>query len=208
MDIEKIKENYSKKHTEDLLLLLTDLSSLRSEILPILEQELISRGNTDDALVITNFLESQKQEQKKLEFEISNIYAYIGNQLNQGNSLDKVRRTLDKNGIQLFEILNNKADSEKMIIDYKEYLKTNGVTNDEIENHISFIHQEIEQLRFDLGRKGSVNSILGAVILVVGILLTISTITDEYSSFSPKIGISLIIIGMIMASRGFLQKKA
>lgn len=208
MDIEKIKENYSKKHTEDLLLLLTDLSSLRSEILPILEQELISRGNTDDALVITNFLESQKQEQKKLEFEISNIYAYIGNQLNQGNSLDKVGRTLDKNGIQLFEILNNKADSEKMIIDYKEYLKTNGVTNDEIENHISFIHQEIEQLRFDLGRKGSVNSILGAVILVVGILLTISTITDEYSSFSPKIGISLIIIGMIMASRGFLQKKA
>lgn len=214
MDIESLRKNYATKQTEDLLRLLNNLESLEPDAISVLEEELNYRGLKDEAEKIDFFFEEEKQKiveevaiQKEVEFEEQNVYALMGSFLNNGDSLELAWHHLKEKDINLFQLLNNKPQSDKMLSEYVHKLKDQGYEQSAIDDHLSNIYMGLEQLKMELGKKGFANVVLGNIFLILGTLLFLANLVSSGRSLPIHLAIGFLAIGIVFRSRGVKQRK-
>ena len=116
---EKIKENYSKLSEDELLKIVNEISSLRKDVIPILQDELKNRNLTDGLEKINNYLLKEVSKKPDDNFDPQK---YIEEQLKKGYSLETIKHQLDHMNINMFEVIRNKRNDEKFI---KQYIITN-----------------------------------------------------------------------------------
>jgi len=116
---EKIKENYSKLSDDELLKIVNEISSLRKDVIPILQDELKNRNLTDGLEKINNYLLKEVSKKPNDNFDPQK---YIEEQLKQGYSLETIKHQLNHMNINMFEVIRNKRNDEKFI---KQYIITN-----------------------------------------------------------------------------------
>ncbi len=117
MDIKTIRENYKKMSIEELTKLVAEIKTLRPEAILFLQQELISREETQKALNITNYLLS-------IKYHISEsvLFDYITKLKKKGfseNEIDKdleEKHGIDKNYSHLIKSNLNSKGKENIII--------------------------------------------------------------------------------------------
>ncbi|KZS40296.1 hypothetical protein AWE51_04895 [Aquimarina aggregata] len=117
MDIKTIRENYKKMSIEELTKLVAEIKTLRPEAILFLQQELISREETQKALNITNYLLS-------IKYHISEsvLFDYITKLKKKGFSETEIDKDLeekhgiDKNYSQLIKSNLNSKGKENIII--------------------------------------------------------------------------------------------
>jgi hypothetical protein len=209
-DLRNIEENYTRMSIEELRRLTTKPHELRLEVIPILQQELLNRGQNKDAMSLTDFLVKSKAKPRFSEMSIIELKQLIGDRLDSGESIESIKIDLKDDGIDIFDIINDDNKLKEKAFDYITHLKQQGLKEKEIDEKLketfSIGEEDSETLKIQLKKKGNQNLILGYSISIIALLLIVISLSVGRSVTVAGVVILAISIGRVIKGHEQLKK--
>jgi hypothetical protein len=192
MNIEEIANNYKKLPTYKLSELAKDPDGLSTEVIPVLQRELLSRGEQDDALKLTEYLiEIQKQPLKHEDFQQE-----IKDRLAAGETLESIALKFKENGVDVYDEIAKEGQLQENTFDYILSLREKGISEEEIhqklQHDLSLSESEVEIVKQKLRRKGKINIVVGWSATVITVIITILSLAV---GGGPGVG-AIILLGI------------
>lgn len=206
-DISLVADHYKTLQTAELIEIARDPAGLRPEIIPVLQKELITRNQPDEALLLSDFLLNGPSKLKRLSTEA--LQQLINQRLGAGEPLESIKIDLQDNGINIFDVINNESKEKNKTFEYMIAMKEQGLNgkelNDKLQETFAIQEEESEILKMQLKKKGQRNMIIGwSIVVIVSIFMLISAGMDRY----PGIGAILLFgIGIWRIIEGKRQSK-
>ena len=180
-DLKDIQENYKKMSIEKLIDLTIKPEGLRLEIIPILQQELISRGKTEAAMSLSEFLVRPKEKSRFRKLSEVDLKKLIKERLDSGESIESIKIDLKDDGVDFFNFINNDDKLKDQAFDFITDLKKNGVGDKEINQKLnetfSLEKQEAEILKVQLRKRGRQKINSGYFLLIIGLILIVGSLS-------------------------------
>lgn len=176
-DISLIADHYKTLHTAELIEIASDPASLRHDIIPILQKELINRNEHEAALQLSHYLVHGPGRLKGLNPE--QLQELINQRLDAGEPLDSIKTDLRDNGIDIFDIINHGSKHKDKTFDYIMALKEKGLDdhaiNDKLQETFSLQESESEILQQQLKSKGRRNQVIGwSIVAAICIIMLVA----------------------------------
>lgn len=172
-EIAKIAEHYKSAPTFKLTRLAENPDGLPGEVVPVLQKELLGRGEQEAALKLTEYLIHVKEQEKPLTAEQAR--AEIMERLKAGESMESIALKFKENGVDVFEELNREVKSQENTFDYIISLKQKGLTEEALDQKLitdlSIDQQQVDVLKEKMRKNGSANITIGLVVTSVTLLL-------------------------------------
>jgi hypothetical protein len=177
MNIDEVTEHYKTSPTFKLQRLAQNPDGLPLELVPILQKELLSRGEQEDALRLTEYLINSSKEDKVLSKE--ELRQEVDDRLKKGESLESIALKFKENGVDLFEQVEEEGKLQESVFDYILSLNEQGVPDEAIQEKLkenfSMSEAEVEIIKAKLRRKGRNNLVVGySLIVVIGLLMILA----------------------------------
>jgi hypothetical protein len=209
-NLDLVVQHYKRISTEELVLIASSPSSLEIEIIPYLQSELLTRGQKEEALLLSQYLiqstEIKKTYQDYTKEELNKI---IADRIDSGEPLESIKIDLKENGIDIFKTLETEQIIENKKMEYLSSLRNENFEEKEIEEKMKSTfgvsETETNQLKIQLRKKGRQNIIFGTSLVVIMSLLTLGAFAAGGSVGIA--GILLIGVGVWKISEGKRQKK-
>ncbi|TRX58429.1 hypothetical protein FNH22_13875 [Fulvivirga sp. M361] len=206
-NIDEIKKNYAQFSTDKLLLIVKDIDSLRPELIPVLQSELIKRGETEATMKITEHLVNEKEKSDYLNsFDVEK---FVQEQLDSGETIENIKLRLDDLGVNMHEILDQEQKSQELILDYITTKKEEGTSKENIEKDLkenfNVDAPTSQLLDAKLRRKGKMNLVVGYTLVITMSIFVVLALAAE-----ARIGFGALIlagIGVWKISEGMKQRK-
>jgi hypothetical protein len=205
-NIEAVENYYKEAPTLELIEIAQNPHTLRKEIIPVLQRELLVRNENEAALGLSEFL--VQQNEPKLETP-EQIDAYIQKRLDSGAPLENIRIDLKEKGVTSFGILEQNEVKQEAIIDYVSTLKEQGATNAEIieklETNLDIKPEELTVIQAKMYKKGTLNLVIGyTIVILLGGLGLVTLMVGRGMSIASII---LIGIGLWRITEGYKLRK-
>lgn len=204
-DLQEIEENYKAMSTTKLKTLAQKPQDLRIEVLPLLQQELLARGENTDAMSITQYLVQAKQANPTANLSSDDLKQLIKDRLSAGESLESI--TTDNQGINIFTIIDNDNKLKEKAFSYISSLKDQGLHDEELDaklrETLTITQTQLDMLKAELKARAHKNLVMGYVIVGVALLLILISML---AGGNVTIGAVLIfIIGVVKLIQGYEQ---
>jgi hypothetical protein len=175
VDIHEIAANYKSFPTYRLTNLADNPEGLPLELIPVLQKELLARGEHEDALKLSQYLiDSQKQDQKLTREELQEE---VRHRLAAGEPIESIALKFKENGIDVFKELEADDQVQENTFSYILSLKEKGVAEEEIneklQTNFSLSEEEVDIVKQKLKTKGRLNLVVGYFFTVVILILFI-----------------------------------
>lgn len=207
--IEEIEENYQKMYVGELIELTKNPKYLRLDAIPVLQKELIKRGQHEEALHLTDFLIGSDSKARYRKMSDEELTQMIKDRIESGDSLEKIKLDLKEVGINMFDIMNKDHDLNEQRLDYITYLKQEGLSENQIDEKLKdtllMDTKDSEMLKVELKKKGKQNIIMGYTFTIVAAFLILVSF-----SLGGRVtigGIGVLSVGVWMISKGYDQRK-
>ncbi len=191
IDIEVIRKNYSKFSDDKLIKIVSEINSLRKEVIPILQNELIKRDLSIQIEIVNNYIINQlsnkeEEEEEECTDKKINYKIFIGELLKQKVSFENIKNQL--NEINILEIFESQDDMF-FLEDYIEYQRKKGKTVTEIarefKENLNIPYEVTSSYCRELSRKMERRISIGVGIFFVALIMFIlSFIKDETISIT------------------------
>jgi hypothetical protein len=175
VDIHEIAANYKSFPTYRLTNLADNPEGLPLELIPVLQKELLARGEHEDALKLSQYLiDSQKQDQKLTREELQEE---VRQRLAAGEPIESIALKFKENGIDVFKELE--ADDQvqentfSYILSLKEKKMAEEEINEKLQTNFSLSEEEVDIVKQKLKSKGRLNLVVGYFFTVVILILFI-----------------------------------
>lgn len=139
IDLKDIQENYKRMPLEKLIMLANNPKELELEAIGILQQELLNRNQTKEALSFTEFLINRKKENSIGNMSMPELKQLIKDRLESGEPIENIKIDLKEEGIDIFDIVNSDNKLKEKAFDYILHLKENGNNDNEIDKKLKEI---------------------------------------------------------------------
>src|SRR6187455_746903 len=126
-DLRDIEENYKRMTDEKLIQLTMTPQDLRLEVIPILQQELLNRGQHQAAISLTGFLVKSKEKPRFSEMTVVELKQLVNERLESGESIESIKLHLKDDGVNIFDVLNDDMELQEKAFDYITHLKEQGL---------------------------------------------------------------------------------
>lgn len=170
-----IADNYKSTATFKLVRLAENPAGLPGDIIPVLQKELLSRGEQDAALKLTEYLVQLKESEQPLTPEQAR--AEIEERLRAGESMESIALKFRESGVDVFAELNREVIVQENTFDYIMALKQKGLTDEALDQKLitdlAIDQKEVDVLKEKMRKNGSANVTMGIAITVVTLLLMI-----------------------------------
>lgn len=208
-NLKDIQENYESKNVEDLIHLALNPQELRLEVIPILQKELLNRGQTEEAMSLTDFLVKAKEKPRFSDLPKAELRKLIKDRLATGEPMESIKIDLKDDGVNIYEIINNDHKLKEKAYNYITHLKEQGLEEEEIDEKLketlSIEKEDTEMLKIQLKKSGKKNLIFGYTISIIALLLlTIALGTGGSVGFGA---IFVLGFGVWTISKGYEQIK-
>lgn len=208
-NLKDIQENYESKNVEDLIHLALNPQELRLEVIPILQKELLNRGQTEEAMSLTDFLVKAKEKPRFSDLPKAELRKLIKDRLATGEPMESIKIDLKDDGVNIYEIINNDHKLKEKAYNYITHLKEQGLKEEEIDEKLketlSIEKEDTEMLKIQLKKSGKKNLIFGYTISIIALLLlTIALGTGGSVGFGA---IFVLGFGVWTISKGYEQIK-
>jgi hypothetical protein len=205
-EIEKIADHYKSSPTFRLVRLAENPAGLPDELVPVLQKELLTRGEQDATLKLTEYLvqrnteiiqrqreeEQYKEETKPLTPEEARTE--IMERLKGGESMDSIALKLKARGIDVFNELDREMILQENAFDYIASLREKGLADDALDQQLikdlSLDQVEVDILKEKMRKHGSANITIGLVTTSVTLVLML------WAGRFPILGVMLLGIGV------------
>jgi hypothetical protein len=172
-EIAKIADRYKSTATFKLVRLAENPAGLPSEIIPVLQKELLGRGEQDAALKLTEYLIQLNEFENPLTPEQAR--AEIEERLKAGESMESIALKFKENGVDVFAELTREVIVQENTFDYIMALKQKGLTDEALDQKLitdlAIDQKEVDVLKEKMHKSGSANVTIGLVITSVTLLL-------------------------------------
>ena len=201
-DLNEIANNYKGLQTHKLVRLARNPEGLPLELVPLLQRELLNRGEQDEALRLSEYLieagrrpEVMSQEEIQMEIE---------KRLAAGESMDSIALKFKESGVDMFSQLEVEGKAQENTFDYILSLKDKGMEEKEIQEKLqqnfSLTEEEVVIVNEKLRTKGRINlvggyALTGGVFIFTCIALSAGRLPGISMIFLFGIGIWRIYIG-------------
>lgn len=201
---EEIGQNYKKKSLPELQLLLTDLESMRKDVLPILATEFRNRGDIESSQKINDYITGETAE----IFTLEDAKVLLDERLSEGFSFEEIKLDLMDKGINIFDIINEESDKENRILDLITEKRKAGESEKNIEafidSNFELDENEKERISNRFIKVGKQKIVFGVILLALGLFVFFAKLFLNGFSIS---GIGAIIIGFGLLMTGINQVK-
>lgn len=174
-DLARIEENYKRKSIEDLVELTLNPQELRLEVIPVLQQELLNRGQHKEALSLTEFLVNSKGKHSLKNSSNEEVYRLVNERLDAGESIESIQMHLKDEGVDMLERISVEGGGKKDALEHLRHLKQQGLANQEIYTRLklslSLEKEEVDLLNSQLKNSGTRNQVFGYTMIVIAFLL-------------------------------------
>jgi hypothetical protein len=204
-DLSEIEKNYKTLSTFELLKIAKDPVGLRPEVIPILQHELITRGETEEAQKVSERLNDSAEEEALAMEHLTpeEIESIVKDRLAAGESIESIRIKLKENGVNLYGDLEKEGEFQKQTFDYLYSLKEKGLSENQIkqdlQEKLSMSEDAAAELTHKLRKKGRRYLIGGYVMLGISILGIGAMAASGRLSFRA---IAVLILGIGSIARG------
>lgn len=196
-DLRNIEENYKRMADEELKHLTRTPQDLRLEVIPILQQELLNRGQNKEAMSLTDFLVKTKEKPRFSDLTVVELKQLINDRLESGESIESIKLDLKDDGVNIFDVINDDNKLKEKAFDYIAHLKQQGLEEKEIDEKLketfSIEKEDSEMLKIQLKKSGQQNLVFGYSLTIIALLLII---------ISLSLGGSVTIGGIIVLTLG------
>jgi hypothetical protein len=194
-DLNEIADNYKGFQTHKLVRLARNPEGLPLELIPVLQKELLSRGEQDEALKLSEYLiEAQRRPEVMSEEEIK---VEIEKRLDVGESMESIVLKFRENGVDVFNQLDQESRMQENTFDYILSLKDKGMEEKEIQEKLqqnfSLSEEEVVIVNEKLRTKGRMNLVLGYAL--TGVIFIFACISISAGGRLPGIG-AVIFFGL------------
>ncbi len=208
-NLKSIQENYKKMDIDKLIQLSMQPHDLRLEVVPILQEELLSRGLKEEAMALTEFLIGTKEETRFQDMSTAELKQLITDRLESGEPIESIKLDLKDDGINIFDVINDDTKLKDEAFDYIVDLKQKGIEDSEIDKklkeNLSIDKEDSEMLKIQLKQNGKQNLTLGYAISIIALLLM--TMSLSLGGNVTIGGGLLLAIGIWRIFRGYEQTK-
>ncbi len=189
-NIDLIIQNYKSLPTAELILLAEKPSSLRVEIIPHLQNELINRNAKDAAASLTSFLNNPIQpgvyNNLSKEATIENLKARIDN----GESAESIYADVEDAALSPLDRLEVDVHLKDRSLNFLTVLKEEKFEDTEIvkamEANFNINEKELVKLKQELLNKGKRNATIGYILIGVAVIFGIIIFTLAVESGSSN----------------------
>jgi hypothetical protein len=193
--------------TEELLSIAQKPDEIAPEIISILQNELINR---DEFEVAYNLRSQAPTVEKPLsELTETEIAEVVRERVNLGESIESIQMDFKSQGVDIFNFMNQEAESLEEKYKYIVSLRKEGLDEEEItqrvQDEFDIDENENEVLKIELKQKGTRNIKIGYTLIFVSIILALLfTILMPLPLLWP---ILLFVSGLGLISKGYQQVK-
>ncbi|CAA0247461.1 conserved hypothetical protein [Tenacibaculum maritimum] len=171
ISIEEIQKTYSKFSDDELLKTVSDIKSLRKDVIPILQNELKERNLAIGLEKVNDFLLKEVTKKANDNFEPKK---FIEEELKQGYSLETIKHKLNHMDVNMFEVIGNDNRDDEFLKQFIETNKKKGIKITEIEKELKEkFNVPIEKTRVldeIIQKEGNKNKFIGFGLVVFSIL--------------------------------------
>lgn len=205
-EINAIAAYYHELTVSELLAIAAEPASLRKEVIPVLQKELIARGKPAEALSLSEFLVSRPVSLK--EMTMPELREAIQLRIASGEPMESIQTDVKDQGLNLLDIVNHGQESNEHMHAYITALRSEGLSGAALEEKVrtafDMSEDEAQVLVHAVKQKGTRNIIIG-VVLVIGLgLLIVGQTGGEYIvGLRGYIGLGL---GAWLIFKGFRQR--
>ena len=204
-ETEAIAKKYKELPTETLLELAADPYSLRPDAIPFLQDELLSRNQKEEALLLTSYLIEKPKLIK--DYTSQELKELIKERVENGEAIQSIKMDLKEQGVDFFELLDEENRNKEKTFEYIVTLKDEGLEDDEIaeilQSEFSIDEEQTIALKQQLKKKGKQNIIIGICLVVLMLMLTFTAM-----GLGGNIGASavlLLLTGLFLIAKGSKQ---
>lgn len=208
-DLNDVRRNYKRLQDEELRRLALQPEELRLEVIPVLQEELLSRGQTHEALLLTEFLVKSKERAEFTSMSLAEVKELVHERLALGESLESIKMHLRDYKINVFDIIDNDSKLKTKAFDYIIRLKREGFEDAEIDEKLkeTFLVEkdDIEMLKTELKKNGRKNLIFGYSFFVIAFVLFVLSL-----AVGGRItigGVFILVLGILRIVKGHEQSK-
>jgi hypothetical protein len=204
---DSIINHYKQLSTEELLSIAQKPDEIAPEIISILQNELINR---DEFEVAYNLRSQAPTVEKPLsELTETEIAEVVRERVNLGESIESIQMDFKSQGVDIFNFMNQEAESLEEKYKYIVSLRKEGLDEEEItqrvQDEFDIDENENEVLKIELKQKGTRNIKIGYTLIFVSIILALLfTILIPLPLLWP---ILLFVSGLGLISKGYQQVK-
>jgi hypothetical protein len=204
---DSIINHYKQLSTEELLSIAQKPDEIAPEIISILQNELINR---DEFEVVYNLRSQAPTVEKPLsELTETEIAEVVRERVNLGESIESIQMDFKSQGVDIFNFMNQEAESLEEKYKYIVSLRKEGLDEEEItqrvQDEFDIDENENEVLKIELKQKGTRNIKIGYTLIFVSIILALLfTILIPLPLLWP---ILLFVSGLGLISKGYQQVK-
>ena len=178
IDLESVKARYERLNHKEIKNLALRPQDLRTEVIPLLQNELINRGFTQDALSLTEYLVNSKSRNSYRDLSKDELHELIRERLKAGESIESIKIDLNDERINVYDIMDENRKFQDRTYDYIIDLKGQGLSEQEIntklQQKLSIDEKDSEVLKSKLRIYGRNNLILGYAMAIPSLILLVT----------------------------------
>lgn len=175
--------------------------------MPILQSELINRGESAEALKVSEHLVNQKKRDEFLKsFDTKK---FISEQLENGESLEGIKMRLEDMGVDISKAVTSELEYEDSVLNYITRKKEEGLDNEslskDLKENFGIDPSTTKLLDSRLRRMGNRNLVIGTSLVVISSAFVLIALEAEV-----RIGLGALFalgIGIWKINEGSKQRR-
>jgi hypothetical protein len=178
----ELAKYYKESPTYKLVNLANDPEGLNLESIPVLQKELLERGEQEAALKLSEYLVESQRKASEPKLSQEDLQKELDERLAAGESIESIALKFKDNGIDVFKELEGRGQIQEKAFDYILALKDQGLAdkevNEKLQENFSLSNADADVMTQRLKTKAKTNLVIGYSMIVIFSILSVAVLAN------------------------------